>query len=610
MSDVTSPTVQLAGALGMPVSSVSQMALAGSFVGPLLGVVALTYAAWPTEESDPWLKVESRVGRMISNKFDAMRRKRLADRLKRYVKQFSLCSQTWVAQGLVNFHGLSLPRYLVDEARMLKGQQTVEFKMNFNKAKQQYPAPNCTAQLNGHMSLERDEWFRTDAGQMSGLFMPFANMHVQLLSLLSDHPYENQDMKWNDHLKTTSAEYGDYMLTHLLTAWKAQVCRTMRLRQSSSIVSSTTYKFVVLKAVVQPNAAASCEDQCGGKSGWCNYCGGKGEGACCQAGNANATSNDICRKLDVPLTWRGSKYWACVQTDCIQKNTGYYGKQVLKKHTWPENGAPADHNAQQCQSVCQAEQGAVAFTSNDKGLTCTCLGAGGLKRHQEDGAYSGPTKCKEYSDVETLKDVEDQFKQNLEDRTKVPMEEEQVCSQSAGVADFAAAEKDHSAWVKGCYNEAAAVVTKEYNTFYQKFARFVDMLAGKAGCRAQHEVPWEESAKRNGFEVVSSSFDGGSFADCNWEQQEQLDKGMWVFDETRSRGWISTSKVDMEAQARAQIQYPMPAWLRDLRNVAGCLKTVAAGDVTNPKSGVSSAVSNLMMPASMSAEKVQEKQTP
>ena len=31
---------------------------------------------------------------------------------------------------------------------------------------------------------------------------------------------------------------------------------------------------------------------------------------------------------------------------------------------------------------------------------------------------------------------------------------------------------------------------------------------------------WEESAKLNGFEVVSRAFDGGSFADCNWDQQE------------------------------------------------------------------------------------------
>jgi hypothetical protein len=101
LSVVTQPTVVLAETLGLPISTVAGAALAGSFLGPLLGVMAIVYASWPEEETDPWLQVESRVARMVDAKFDAARRKRLGDRLRRYVKQFARCAQAWVSDGLV-----------------------------------------------------------------------------------------------------------------------------------------------------------------------------------------------------------------------------------------------------------------------------------------------------------------------------------------------------------------------------------------------------------------------------------------------------------------------------------------------------------------------------
>merc|ERR1719353_2429178 len=115
------------------------------------------------------------------------------------------CAQAWVADGMVRLNGVSIPRWVVDEAKIAKGTQTFEF--TFGKH-QNVASPPCTSQLEGHMALERDEWFRTDGGQMSGLFMPFANMHVQLLSMLADHPFEDK-MNWPASLKTSAAEYGD-----------------------------------------------------------------------------------------------------------------------------------------------------------------------------------------------------------------------------------------------------------------------------------------------------------------------------------------------------------------------------------------------------------------
>jgi len=233
MSSVTGPTVAMAGALGVPIATVSSMALAGAFVGPMLGVIGIVYAAWPEEDVDPFFKVEERVAQMISQKFDAKRRKRLGDRLRRYIKQFSRCSQGWVADGLINLNGVTIPRWIVKEAQLALGEagRGGDFIINGDKSRDMYAAPPCAGQLEGHMSLERDEWFKTDKGQMSGLFMPFANMHTQVLSMLTDHPYDDK-MQWGESLKTTAAEYGDYMMTHLLKAWKAQVCRTMRLRYS------------------------------------------------------------------------------------------------------------------------------------------------------------------------------------------------------------------------------------------------------------------------------------------------------------------------------------------------------------------------------------------
>jgi len=126
------------------------------------------------------------------------------------------------------------------------------------------------------------------------------------------------------------------------------------------------------------------------------------------------------------------------------------------------------------------------------------------------------------------------------------------------------------------------------------------MLTWKAGCGARHEVEWEETSKRNGFEVVSSTFDGGNFGDCDWQREQARDKNMWRFDETRERGRIFSDRINQEEQSKMKTSYPMPAWLRDLRNVHKCLQKTAAGNgVADPNNGVSSAIDQVMEPAAI-----------
>lgn len=585
LRSITAPTVALASRLGVQASTVASMSLAGSFVGPLLGVIALVYAAWPEEEVDPWLKVESRVAKMLSKMFDAKRRTKLGNRMRRYVAQFSRCSQSWVANNMVRWNGVSVPRWLVEEAKAAS-ENGGEFNLAQPPQSRSFTVPRCMSQLEGHMSLERDEWYGTDTGSFSGLFMPFANMHTQILSLLADNQYDNT-MNWGAALKVTSAEYGSYMLGHLLDAWEGHVCRGIRLRHSlKDGFNSWRYSFVALRAVYQPHAAEDCNTQCGGNSGWCDFCGGRNEGACCKHGDGG-----VCKNFDVPKTSGGSAYHACVHTDCIQSNTRYDGPELKKL---PEDG-PA-RTPEECRKLCLDVDGAVAFTSQAKKCVCFAAGTdnGQPKRYQEKGAFSGPTKCKASL---SLSELEDTLQENVENVTRVPMEEVEPCEKSPVVANFEELEEKHPNWIQTCFKQAAGVTATEYNSFYQRFAKFTDTLVWKAGCGAQHEAEWAITTEGDGFSTVSKEFDGGSFASCRWNREEQHDENMWIFDETRARGWTGTSKVNMEEQKTVKMQFPMPAWLHDLKRTKECLRNTAAGLVENPsEGGQSTSVGTIMEP--------------
>jgi len=423
---------------------------------------------------------------------------------------------------------------------------------------------------------------------MGGLFMPFANMHTQMLSMLADHPYQDK-MEWRTTLRATAAEYGAYMLKHTVAAWKAQVCRTMRLRQSMSGMTGSTWKYqwIVLKPVTQPNAAKQCGETCGADGvaseggGWCDWCGGKNVGACCKHGD---TSDPICKKFDAPVvegTFTNGWPAVCVHNDCIQSNTAYNGDTVkvfMDKMT-PE----------ECQSKCVSEAGAVKFTLKEKSCTCFKTGA---TRHTEDGVSSGPTICAKPDD--SVEAREDRFQAQLEESAiNAPMKEIETCdSKSEGVSDYAQAEKDHPEWVKKCMTSAVSVITKEFNSFYKRIGTSLDSMAWSAGCGAQRATAWDEGGWNS---VSQDSFDSGSFGDCDWNKEEEMDKKMrWHEDTSHSRGWTGTSKVDMDSQAKATIGFPMPTWLKDLSRQMPCLENTAAGKVKDNADGRSTAINTMM----------------
>merc|ERR1719433_685320 len=147
--------------------------------------------------------------------------------------------------------------------------------------------PPCMEQLEMHMSLERDEWMFKNENSLSGLFMPFANMHTQVQAMLVDFPaMTNEAMNWRVTAQATAAEYANYMLNNMLGAWKSQMCRSVRLRYSpSAFRTSWYYDLTVLSPIWQPHAGEDCLQQCKDKSGWCDYCGGKNVGACCKPGD-------------------------------------------------------------------------------------------------------------------------------------------------------------------------------------------------------------------------------------------------------------------------------------------------------------------------------------
>jgi len=340
-----------------------------------------------------------------------------------------------------------------------------------------------------------------------------------------------------------------------------------------------------MREVHQPHAAEDCSAQCSGKSGWCNFCGGKNTGACCKAGDGG-----VCKAFDVPVGWNNGVYQNCVHTGCIQSNTGYHGAELKKM--------PKDVvlSPEECQVQCAAVDGAVAFRSKDsKGEECVCLGKDGLTRHQEVGAFSGKTKCES---EETLIQIEAKLEKNVTEITKVPMEETDPCEKSPVVYNYAEVEEKHGEWINTCYQKAAAVMTKEFNIFNERFAKFVDTLTWKAGCAAQHEVDLSVTGAGNGYMAVSKDFDGGSFSSCNWNRQEKNDEDMWIFDDSRARGWTGTSRINMQEQATAKLEYPMPSWLHDLKHVRQCLKNTAAGMAEDANNDQSAAVGTIVDPVS------------
>jgi hypothetical protein len=611
LSEVAAPTVALASMLGVSVSTVSTIALAGSFAGPLLGVVALVAACWPVEESDPWMKVESRVARMIDDRFKQERRQKLSTRLKRYLTEFSRCSHRWASLATKQMANGSAPE---DQAASLLS--TMQVAMHHASRKElalgqtlsnmavtsssEEMIPKCMSELVTTMSLERDEWMSSGRKEsLSSLFMPFANMHTQILAALTDYSGDDKHL-WSIEQKRTAAEYASFILNDITTAWKNQVCRTVRLRHSLNTGLSWQkykYMFVTLEPVWQPNAGDTCLEQCKGEAGWCNFCGGKGVGACCRRGGVDAGLDPSeCAQFDV---FGNEKNPVCVHADCAQSSSKYeekWGRNAVVVAQIQAEGANA------CQVFCQTahmpeksveamEAAAAAeklpasvFNYKTDGK-CQCLsgtvGVGGdLVRHLRKNEYiSGPVYCPVGSSAGSEEDEEQD-----NEKATVPMREVKVCDEkSAPVNDVLDLEKKESKWVKACSANATAQAVKDFNPFYQRFAKFVERLSWVSGCGDEMN-----DAGVNGFDesdwnaIVDFPF--GSFSQCDWYKEGKRDDEQWIPDEEKARGWFGQSKINMKEQSMMNIPFAAPGWLIRLMKKYKCLARTAASDVGGGKS--------------------------
>merc|ERR1719329_1164900 len=219
--------------------------------------------------------------------------------------------------------------------------------------------------------------------------------------------------------------------------------------------------------------------------------------------------------------------------------------------------------------MCQdyADAGAFSYSGDE----CTCLKADGLQRRYHEGSHSGPTVCGKPDD--SLEAREEAYEENLvEVMPNAPMEEVEACEEkSPSVSNYLEVEKNHPEWVKKCYANVTKVVTAEFNTFYKRIGKFMDSMTWMASCGAKRELEWNEG----GWMAASDKFDAGSFQECDWALEEEMDKktDRWYADHEMSRGWTGTSKVNMDEQKTATMQYPMQAGCTTLSDNSAASRT-------------------------------------
>lgn len=611
LSEVAAPTVALANMMGVSVSTVSSLALAGSFAGPLIGVMALLYTAWPAEESDPWLKMESRVAQLVNDKFDEERRKRLTNRLKQYLKEFSRCANGWSKQAMPSNKTL---RSMLQVAIKNATGEDLEMDGDDLEGHSASNSPNegtppCMAQLAGHMSLERDEWLTTNADSLSSLVMPFTNIHTQLLEMLADYSPADDLQAWDAQASQTSAEYANFILDAILKAWKAHVCRTVRLRYSLKrytlgLSNYWKYQLVVLTPVWQPHAAEECLEKCGGKSGWCNYCGGRNVGACCiQGGTDSDPPQDPseCKQFEAPFSniIPYSPYHACMHADCFQSNTRYYADSELPvgdKYDPRLESTDPTH----CQESCQTVPGAASFTFDpSEDIPCICYGGNAtLARYYRKGSTSGPTVCQSSSSY-----ASSQTEEAKGEAPQVPMEQIFPCTKSPRVQTVEELETTFKQWTEECYLNASKATVAEFNPFYKRFATYVERLAIQAGCgnfavdttlnqTARPLAEWKDAEWTN-VSNPDDFYEGGSFSECDWKREEEHNDGRWIHDAEKKQGITGLSRIDMDEQRKLNKRFPLPAWLQRLLNFKHCLDFASGSDEAG--NGEKAAVENMIL---------------
>jgi len=265
----------------------------------------------------------------------------------------------------------------------------------------------------------------------------------------------------------------------------------------------------------------------------------------------------------------------------------------------------ADFLPEDCQQICQDYPDVFAFTAYKK--ECSCLKKDDtLTRRVKKGASSGPIMCGEPDD--SLEAREEAYERNQrETPPKVPVYEDEPCDEDHGgpgksdpVSNYKSVEEKQQEWHKKCITKAAEVTAMEYNKFYKRMGKFLKSMAWQAGCGSESKVQWDHASASQ----VTQEFDAGSFSECDWDHEEEMDKKMvsWTADQERARGWTNTNRINMDEQKTVTMGYPMPAWLSELKSQLTCLKKTAAGKVANNQDARSTSVITMMESATMTEE--------
>jgi len=385
------------------------------------------------------------------------------------------------------------------------------------------------------------------------------------------------------------------------------------LRHSLAPVSVTQYRYMIvtLRPVWQPNAGAHCLEKCNKEGGWCNFCGGKGVGACCSRMGSTAAKKDPseCGQFDV--FGKATDAPVCVHTHCSQSNSKYASDKWMKSSRHKSFVAVEFNftDAEECQTFCQTAHIAtekVADASGEdtepatvfnfkKDGKCQCLKGsigpyGDLKREYRKNEYiSGPVYC---PNNPPHKDDEDEEQDN--ELAKVPMQEVRVNeNKSKPVKNVQQLETEDGEYVKDSVAKAASYAVKEFNPFYQHLAKFVERLSWVSGCGdAKYDAGPAEGVE--GFEeddwdaIVDFPF--GYFNQCDWRREEKRTDEEWAPDDEHKRGWLSASKINMGEQAKMRTPYPAPGWLVRLMKKYRCLALTAQDGQQSGKSATIASV--------------------
>eukprot|EP00933_Yihiella_yeosuensis_P002423 TRINITY_DN10411_c0_g1_i3.p1 TRINITY_DN10411_c0_g1~~TRINITY_DN10411_c0_g1_i3.p1 ORF type:complete len:822 (+),score=159.19 TRINITY_DN10411_c0_g1_i3:70-2535(+) len=594
------PIVSISSATGLTVGAVSTIVTAGALAGPLLGSAALVVACWPKKEDDPFMRIEGQIAQMIDGKFNEERQRKLSSRLKRYLREFARCTAVFAQMAgvpsepshtaaLMEFHSHLKGIGVLDRSSNASSLLRLESKLS-----QKLHSPPCMVQLERIMSLERDEWMQQEGSSLSSLFVPFATMHVQLQNFLKTYPPSGPEPSYEEPAEQTAAEYSGFILGGMHNAWKAQVCRQVRLREHKVRFSSPTYQLTVLRPAVQPNPAKDCFEACGGQDGWCNFCGGAGIGACCKK---DAFGSAECRQFDVPVTTSflgGQKpYHACVHTDCEQHDTEYS----------PHFFYTDFNNWAECQQRCKNDVRCTHFTFWEEPVQtdphdeysdfANCFLSDTFSvRYKAVGAISGPRECPPPVAAST----------GAHDSGAVPSDEIMPCDLSEPVKeeDFDYGEA-WAEYVKKCYKKVAQLVLEDFNPYYARFIQIAENFAVRAGC----SKPLTEAEEKDESKTsISETMSFGRFSDCNWDRPKAAPgTKVWYPDPERgTSGIFKNTKVNLERQ-RHLPGYPGPEWLARRTSLFECLESKFPGSV-DEMSGDD--VGNLEEVIMKSAEKYEE----